>query len=125
MQWGLTGVVTIGITSGLKVAVNRKRPNGGKWSFPSGHTASAFMGASFLHYRYGWEYGFPAYAVAAVVGYSRVNANKHYWSDVVAAAAIANVTAYVFADALNDDVYIFPYSDLQKKNFGITLGIKF
>ncbi len=115
----------MGLTYGLKYSVDRERPNGGDQSFPSGHTASAFMGASFLHYRYGWEYGVPAYAAAALVAYSRVDADKHYWEDVVAAAVLANVTAYIFTDTLNENVVIVPFADLRKKNFGITAAIRF
>lgn len=126
VQLGLTSAVTMGLTFGLKVAVDRERPNnGGGMSFPSGHTASAFMGASYLHYRYGWEYGLPAYAASAVVGYSRVEADKHHWEDVVAAAVLANVTAYVFTDTLNEDVIIVPFIELRKKNFGIAASIRF
>ncbi len=128
VQLGLTSVVTMGITYGLKFAVDRERPNsnsGAGRSFPSGHTASAFMGASYLHYRYGWEYGLPAQAAAAVVAYSRVEAGKHHWEDVVAAALLANVTAYIFTDTLSEDVDILPFVDFRKKNFGITAGIRF
>lgn len=126
VQLGLTSAVTLSLTEVLKIAVDRERPNnGGGRSFPSGHTARAFMGASYLHYRYGWEYGLPAYAAAAVVGYSRVNADKHHWEDVVAGAVIANVTAYVFTDALDADVVLIPFTDLRKKNFGITASIRF
>ncbi len=125
VQLGLTSVVTIGLTYGLKYSVDRERPNGGGQSFPSGHTASAFMGASFLHYRYGWEYGVPAYAAAALVGYSRVAADKHYWEDVVAAAVLANITAYIFTNTLNENVVIVPFANLRKKNFGITAAIRF
>ncbi len=66
VQLGLTSGVTLGTTFALKYGVDRERPDGGGQSFPSGHTASAFMGASYLHYRYGWQYGFPAYAAATV-----------------------------------------------------------
>lgn len=126
LQLGVGSAVTMGVTHGLKFTVDRERPdgNGGK-SFPSGHTAAAFMGASFLHYRYGWEYGLPSYAAAAVVGYSRIAADKHHWEDVVAAAVIANISAYIFTDTLDDNVVIVPFADIGKKNFGITAGIKF
>lgn len=125
VQLGLTSAVTLGITYGLKYGVDRERPNGGGQSFPSGHTASAFMGASYLHYRYGWQYGFPAYAAAVVVGISRVESEKHHASDVIAAAAIANVAAYVFTDTFNDKVTLLPFIDIGKKNFGITAKMGF
>ena len=124
-QLGVTTGVTLGITHGLKIAIDRKRPNGGGQSFPSGHTAAAFSGAAYLHFRYGWEYGLPAYAVASVVAISRVKADKHHVTDVVGGAAIAIITAYVFTDSLNEKVTIIPYAQFRKKNFGIIAKIKF
>ena len=72
----------------LKPSVDRTRPDGGRHSFPSGHTASAFAGAAFVQRRCGWRLGVPAYTLASFVGYSRVEAKRHYTSDVVAGAAI-------------------------------------
>jgi membrane-associated phospholipid phosphatase len=80
----------------LKPTINRTRPDGGSQSFPSGHAASAFVGASFLQRRYGWRLGIPAYALAAFVGYSRVHADRHYPSDVYAGAAIGIGANLVF-----------------------------
>jgi membrane-associated phospholipid phosphatase len=125
LQFGATSAVTMGTTVALKNGINRERPNGGDKSFPSGHAASAFMGASFLHYRYGWEYGLPAYVAAAGVAYSRVDADKHFWTDVIGSAVIANVSAYVLTDTLNENVSIVPFTDIGKKNFGLIAKIRF
>ncbi|HSD67121.1 MAG TPA: phosphatase PAP2 family protein [Vicinamibacteria bacterium] len=76
------------VTYALKPLVDRTRPDGGHQSFPSGHATSAFAGAAFLQMRYGWALGAPAYVVASYVGYSRVEAKRHYTGDVVAGAAI-------------------------------------
>jgi len=81
---------TFTVTHILKRTVKKVRPNG--WntlSFPSGHTSSAFSGASFLAKRYGWEVGVPAYLAASFVGYSRVHAEQHDWVDVTAGALLA------------------------------------
>jgi len=75
-------------TYGLKYSINSRRPNGGDHSFPSGHTAAAFAGASFIQQRYGSEYGIPAYIAATLVGVSRITSDNHYLQDVVAGAAI-------------------------------------
>ncbi|HYP66702.1 MAG TPA: phosphatase PAP2 family protein [Thiobacillaceae bacterium] len=81
----------------LKDVVHERRPNGGCCkSFPSGHTTAAFMGATFIHERYGLEYAIPAYVAATFVGYSRVEAKKHYVHDVAAGAALGSVTSYYF-----------------------------
>ena len=95
--WEFSGsvAITMSVTVGLKYAVNARRPNGKPRSFPSGHTAITFCSAEFLRKRYGWKYGVPAYAVASLVGYSRVRANVHYFRDVAAGAAIAFATTCV------------------------------
>lgn len=48
-----TYVGTYGSTFVLKHLINSKRPDGGKYSFPSGHTSSAASPAAFLADRYG------------------------------------------------------------------------
>lgn len=74
----------------LQRSVERERPDGtDDLSFPSMHATSAFSGAAFLQRRYGWDVGLPAYLSASYVGWSRVNAEKHYVSDVLASAALA------------------------------------
>ena len=93
---------TFGITQALKYGVNRKRPNGGDHSFPSGHTSAAFQGAGFIHARYGWKYAIPAYIGASFVGYSRVYANKHFPSDVWAGAIIGTLSSFYFATPYKD-----------------------
>ncbi len=116
--------VTLGLVQGLKYATDTERPDGGSRSFPSGHTAAAFAGASYLHYRYGWEWGLPTYAAAAIVGYSRVEADRHYWYDVVAGAAIANLVAYVVTDRFDENVVIVPVLDLGKHDFGLLASFR-
>lgn len=120
-----TYVTAQGTTHGLKRAVDKTRPNGGRYSFPSGHTTGAMAGASYLHYRYGWQYGFPAYAAVGLVAYSRVKGGYHRWEDVVAGAAIGNAWAYLLTDTLNDNVVVIPVFDMGKKNFGILAGVRF
>jgi membrane-associated phospholipid phosphatase len=88
-QLALAYASTMAVVYVLKPAIDRTRPDGGGQSFPSGHAASAFAGAAFLQRRYGWRLGVPAYALATYVGWSRVEADRHHPSDVVASAAIA------------------------------------
>ena len=89
-----TAVITTQI---LKQAINKPRPDGGSYSFPSGHTTSAFAGAAFIQRKYGWSYGIPSYALASFVGYSRVQAKRHDTWDVLAGASIGIASAYIFA----------------------------
>lgn len=89
---------TIAVTYAIKYSLNTKRPNGGDYSFPSGHTGAAFAGAGFIQQRYGWEYGVPAYALASFVGYSRIHSKNHYWYDVLGGAAIGIGSNLIFTN---------------------------
>lgn len=100
--------LTMSSTFALKYAVNAERPDGGNHSMPSAHTSSAFSGASFLQRRYGWKYGAPAYAAAAFTGWSRVNADKHHWEDVVVGAAIGIASTYLFTRPFERGIVIMP-----------------
>ncbi len=75
-----------------KRAFKEQRPDSGaKNSFPSGHTATAFMGAEFLWQEYRttqpWL-GYTGYGLAALTGYLRMHNERHWVNDVVAGAAI-------------------------------------
>lgn len=84
-------LMTAVMTQGLKFAVGRTRPDGSRYSFPSGHTSATFATATVLQRHYGWKVGIPAYAVAAYVGGSRLQENRHYLSDVMFGAALGVV----------------------------------
>jgi hypothetical protein len=86
-----TSAAIMGVsTHFVKQGVGRMRPDeSGSNSFPSGHTASAFMAAEFLHQEYKdvnpWI-GYAGYFVATATGTLRMYNNKHWFSDVVAGA---------------------------------------
>ncbi|MCF6405866.1 phosphatase PAP2 family protein [Chitinophaga filiformis] len=89
---GMSGLITTGSTFAIKSATNRLRPDGSTYnSFPSGHTAIAFMSAQFMWEEYHevspW-YGVAGYAVAAATGALRIYNNRHWVSDVVAGAGL-------------------------------------
>ncbi len=91
------------ITPVLKYSVGRVRPRqaagtfefkpfGGSESFPSGQTTQAFAVASVIAEHYpNWPARILAYGLAGMVGYSRIEQNAHFASDVVAGAAIGTV----------------------------------
>jgi len=82
-------------TMTLKYTVREKRPDTtARDSFPSGHTSSAFAGASFIHRRYGLQYALLPYLGALFTGYSRIHAHRHYTRDVIAGAAIGIAASY-------------------------------
>jgi len=85
------------ITNALKYTVREKRPESdNRDSFPSGHTSSAFTGATFIHKKYGFNYAIVPYLGAIYTAYSRVHANKHYKRDVVVGALIGMGSAWYF-----------------------------
>lgn len=60
-------------------------------SFPSGHTATAFVGAELMWQEYKDQsiwYGVAGYAVAAGTGFFRMYNDKHWFSDVAMGAGI-------------------------------------
>ena len=86
-----------GVTYGLKKLAGKKRPDGSdNESFPSLHTSMAFQGAAFMQKRYNWKYALSLYMGAIFVGYSRVDADKHYTEDVIAGAVIGFIAGYCF-----------------------------
>lgn len=92
---------TIAATYTLKHLVDEKRPESKDHdAFPSGHTAAAFSGASFIQRRYGWQTGAPAYALASFVGYARVRNDAHYVHDTLAGAALATGFTYLFTSPM-------------------------
>jgi hypothetical protein len=76
-------------TNILKYTVRERRPDSNhRDSFPSGHTTSAFAFAAVIGTEHEWYWAVPAYTLAAVVAYSRINDNAHRVHDVVAGATI-------------------------------------
>ena len=124
-SWQLTKsfATTMIFTHGIKFAVDKRRPNfTTNNSFPSGHTAAAFSGASFFQTRYGSAWGVPAYALAAYTGWSRVHGDKHYWDDVLAGASIATLSNLFFVNPIDEDIKVSPMVDGDAKGLQISLS---
>jgi len=95
--------VTVGGTLVLKEAVDKERPDGsGDDAFPSGHAATAFVGAAVLQRRYGWRTAWPAWVLAAWTGWTRVDADEHDWADVAGGAAVGVASAWIFVEPVEN-----------------------
>ncbi len=95
----------------MKYTVRLQRPDGSnRNSFPSGHTATAFLTATLMHKEYGDRYpwiSISSYVLAAGVGGMRMLNNRHWMSDVLAGAGIGIIAGefgYWFSDL------IFPHT---------------
>lgn len=93
---GATATLIMGaMTYGTKYTVHELRPDGSnRRSFPSGHTALAFMGAELLRQDYGPWIGLGGYIVASGVGALRILGGHHWAHDVVAGAGYGVLSAY-------------------------------
>lgn len=84
-------LLNLGLVYILKDSFKTVRPDGNAHSFPSGHTANAFAGATMLAIEYGDQYHwvpYAAYGVATGVGVLRMVHKKHYISDVLFGAGL-------------------------------------
>lgn len=121
----LSSLITAHLTTLLKYTVDRERPNGDdRYSFPSGHAAASFVGASYLHHRYGLNWGLPFYGIATAISFQRVNVKDHYWTDVIAGAAIGYFTASFFT-VRYPHVWMKPTFDPRYRNYGVEFGTTF
>lgn len=92
----------------IKYTAKEMRPDGTTAnSWPSGHTATAFVGATILHKEYGvtrspW-FSVAGYSVATATGIMRVLNNRHWVSDVLSGAGIGIMSgelAYAMSDLI-------------------------
>lgn len=104
------GAIMLAATQSMKHLISTGRPdNTDDHSFPSGHTATAFVTATILHREYGHIsplVSIGGYATAAATGILRIRKNRHWASDVAAGAGIgilATELGYCITDALFRD----------------------
>lgn len=132
-----TSALLMGITVfGLKKTTHVERPDGSGFnSFPSGHTANAFMGAELLMQEYKdvsvW-YGISGYLVATGTGIFRMYNNRHWFTDVVAGAGIGILSAkagywlypitskwFTKKNSTNTKTVFLPFYDGKNTGFGL------
>jgi|GEM_PF-5311498 len=79
------------VTAGLKAAFRTRRPNGGLYAFPSGHTSHAFATATAFYLLTYPQYPilrYASFALASSVAIGRVIHNRHWVGDVLFGAGM-------------------------------------
>lgn len=140
IKLGVGYIAELAITNTLKYSIREMRPDGSAVnSFPSGHTATAFLGADLIRQDYGWGWGAGAYALAAGVGIMRVYHQRHWWWDVLGGAAIgilsANIGNWMLKPIENWTNYhphkkklqlsLYPAADPVSGSFGAGVAVTF
>jgi membrane-associated phospholipid phosphatase len=134
---GLSALFTAISVNSLKYTVREERPDRtASNSFPSGHTAVAFMGAEFLWQEYkdvsAW-YGIAGYTIAAGTGAFRVYNNKHWVGDIAFGAGLGMLCtklAYWIYPSVNSvfsinnkNVAFYPYYNGQQGGFSLSIQL--
>jgi membrane-associated phospholipid phosphatase len=120
-------LIMAAIVCPLKQLTEVPRPDGTSHnSFPSGHTAQAFVAATFIHKEYGKQnliYSILGYGSATAVGAFRVLNNRHWTTDVFFGAGIGILStnlAYLLDDHRKiKKLKILAVPTYQNGNFGI------
>jgi membrane-associated phospholipid phosphatase len=98
MIYMLSNIIMGTAVQSVKTIMHAPRPNGGTNSFPSGHTATAFVSAEFLRQEYKdvspW-YGIAGYTVAAATGVLRMYNRAHWFRDIVPGAGFGMLSTRI------------------------------
>lgn len=119
-------------TVGIKLITDTDRPtdktNNGHYGFPSYHASSSFAIASVIDEYYGAEFGLPAYFVAGLIGWSRIDSRNHDLSDVL----FGSVLGYVIGKSVarhhltgDSRVQILPWFEPSNGTAGVSVLKKF
>lgn len=138
----MASAFALGSVNVIKYTTKVERPDKSKRnSFPSGHTAIAFMGAEFLWQEYKdvspW-YGVAGYTVATATGLLRIHNNKHWFGDVAFGAGVGilstklaywlypSVEKKLFNSERKDNkiqsLALYPYYDGYQGGLGFMMG---
>jgi hypothetical protein len=135
---GTASIIMAATVTTIKWTGDVQRPDKTSYnSFPSGHTATAFMGAEFLYQEYKdvsvW-YGISGYAIAAGTGFFRMYNDRHWLTDVAAGAGIGILStkiAYWLYPVIKRTIFtknngmtgmVLPYYDGDKLGLGLAVG---
>lgn len=135
VEWSATRL-TNGVKVWLKTEVGRERPDGSNnRSFPSGHTTVSYSHATLarrnllaipMNDSLRTSLDVSISLVAAAGAWARVEANRHYPSDVLGAAAIANfISLWVHDSFMGSDSQVAVFPDIQPDRYQLRLGFAF
>ncbi|MCJ7544594.1 MAG: phosphatase PAP2 family protein [Phycisphaerae bacterium] len=111
-------------TEALKVAARTESPNGDEMGWPSGHASSSFCFATVMHEAYGPWVGVPLFGFATFVGYERIDARNHDFSDVISGALIGIAVGHAVSTHHQPRILgmdVIPYVNPEKGALGIAL----
>lgn len=122
------------VVNATKYTVREKRPDSSaRNSFPSGHTATAFMGAELVRREYGNAYGTGAYTFATGIAFLRIYNDRHWLNDVIAGAGVGILSVHIAYwllpgerkllgwDASSINTAVVPTYQYDTKTLGVTL----
>ena len=134
---GMSYAIMAAFVNGIKYTAKEMRPDGSTAnSWPSGHTATAFVGAELLHKEYGltrspW-WSVAGYGVATATGVMRVLNNRHWISDVMSGAGIGILSTelgYALCDLLFKEKGLLrnnmELANVNPSFFSISMGVGF
>jgi membrane-associated phospholipid phosphatase len=117
----INGIITLSIKS----AINRTRPDGDRYSYPSGHASSSFATAAVVYGHFGPVWGIPAIVAGSYIGLSRLQENKHYLSDVAAGAILGYYIGSKISHQRRDNKVPFIAPIIRSRNYGIEISYEF
>jgi hypothetical protein len=118
-------IITDLSTVGLKLCADTRSPNGDRWGWPSGHTSSSFAFATVMYEAYGPAVGLPLLGFASYVGYERIDARNHDFSDVISGALIGLAVGHAVMQNHKPRIFGFeiaPYVDPANNTVGVALS---
>nr|WP_294896603.1 phosphatase PAP2 family protein [uncultured Pedobacter sp.] len=114
--YATSSILLAGTVYALKTVTHEQRPDGSAYnSLPSGHTATAFAAAEFMHQEFKTTVpliSYAGYLAASTTGTLRMLNNRHYFSDVLAGAGIGILTTKA-AYWLNEKLFEKPKPKVQ------------
>lgn len=113
------------VTLALKGATGTRSPNRDPFGWPSGHTSSTFCFATVIYEEYGPWVGLPLFAFAGFVGYERIDARNHDFSDVISGALLGMAIGHAVAQNHQPRVMgfdVMPYVDPSRNAVGLVFS---